>query len=188
MVGAATGLLFAVVVVTFRANQIVSAVGLNILMLGLTGVALRAAVGLSTGQSPAPTIPVWKIPGLADLPLIGPVKAAGKTPGQLQTEIHDLYVPKYYLRLTATVKSAIRVYYVGGEVRSPGPKEYIGETTVIKAIQTAGDFTDYANKKKVKLTRNGKTINVDCKKAQGDSAFDLQVFPGDRIDVKRRLW
>lgn len=73
VVGAATGLLFAVVVVTFRANQIVSAVGLNILMLGLTGVALRAAVGLSTGQSPAPTIPIWKIPGLADLPLIGPV-------------------------------------------------------------------------------------------------------------------
>ncbi len=73
VVGAAVGLLFAVVVVTFRANQIVSAVGLNILMLGLTGVALRAAVGLSTGQSPAPTIPVWKIPGLADLPLIGPV-------------------------------------------------------------------------------------------------------------------
>ncbi len=72
-VGASTGLLFAVVVVTFRANQIVSAVGLNILMLGLTGVALRAAVGLSTGQSPAPTIPIWKIPGLADLPLIGPV-------------------------------------------------------------------------------------------------------------------
>jgi simple sugar transport system permease protein len=73
VVGAATGLLFAVVVVTFRANQIVSAVGLNILMLGLTGVALRAAVGLSTGQSPAPTIPILKIPGLADLPLIGPV-------------------------------------------------------------------------------------------------------------------
>ena len=73
VVGAATGLLFAVVVVTFRANQIVSAVGLNILMLGLTGVALRAAVGLSTGQSPAPTIPIWKIPGLADLPVVGPV-------------------------------------------------------------------------------------------------------------------
>jgi ABC-type uncharacterized transport system permease subunit len=73
VVGAATGLLFAVVVVTFRANQIVSAVGLNILMLGLSGVALRAAVGLSTGQSPAPTILVWKIPGLADLPLVGPV-------------------------------------------------------------------------------------------------------------------
>jgi len=34
---------------------------------------LWAAVGLSTGQSPAPTIPIWKIPGLADLPVVGPV-------------------------------------------------------------------------------------------------------------------
>jgi len=68
-----TALLFAVVAVTFRANQIVSAVGLNILMLGLTGVALRAVVGLSSGQNAAPTIPIWNIPGLGDLPGLGPV-------------------------------------------------------------------------------------------------------------------
>ena len=73
VVGTLTGLLFAVVVITFRANQIVSAVGLNLLMLGLTGVALRASVGLSAGSKPAPTIPVWKIPGLGDLPIIGPL-------------------------------------------------------------------------------------------------------------------
>jgi ABC-type uncharacterized transport system permease subunit len=73
VVGALTGLLLAAVVVTFRANQIVSAVGLNLLMLGVTGVALRASVGLSAGSKPAPTIPIWKIPGLGDLPGIGPV-------------------------------------------------------------------------------------------------------------------
>jgi ABC-type uncharacterized transport system permease subunit len=73
LVGGLTGLLFAVVVITFRANQIVSAVGLNLLMLGITGVALRASVGLSSGSSPAPTIPVWKIPLLGDLPGLGPV-------------------------------------------------------------------------------------------------------------------
>ena len=73
LVGMAIALLFAVVVITFRANQIVSAVGLNLLMLGVTGVALRAAIGLSTGQSPAPTIGTWQIPGLGDLPVIGPM-------------------------------------------------------------------------------------------------------------------
>jgi general nucleoside transport system permease protein len=73
VVGGLTALLFAVVVITFRADQIVSAVGLNLLMLGLTGVAFRAAVGLSSGSSPAPTVPLWKIPGLGDLPGIGPV-------------------------------------------------------------------------------------------------------------------
>ncbi|HLE30844.1 MAG TPA: ABC transporter permease [Anaerolineales bacterium] len=73
LAGLVTALLFAVVAVTFRANQIVSAVGLNILMLGLTGVALRAVVGLSSGQNAAPTIPIWNIPGLGDLPGLGPV-------------------------------------------------------------------------------------------------------------------
>jgi ABC-type uncharacterized transport system permease subunit len=69
--GAAVALIFAVVVITFRANQIVSAVGLNLLMLGLTGVALRAAIGLSTGQSPAPTVGVWPVPLLGSLPVVG---------------------------------------------------------------------------------------------------------------------
>ena len=52
---------------------------------------------------------------------IGAVQAAGKTPGELQNEIHNLYVPKYYVRLTVTVKSEDRVYYVGGEVKQAGP-------------------------------------------------------------------
>ena len=38
-------------------------------------------------------------------PYIGPVQAVGKTAGELQNEIHDLYVPKYYVRLTVTVSS-----------------------------------------------------------------------------------
>jgi ABC-type uncharacterized transport system permease subunit len=73
LVGALTALAFAAVVITFRANQIVSAVGLNLFMLGITGVAFRAAVGLSSGSSPAPQLPVWKIPLLGDIPGIGPV-------------------------------------------------------------------------------------------------------------------
>jgi ABC-type uncharacterized transport system permease subunit len=71
--GVLIALLFGVVVITFRANQIVSAVGLNLLMLGVTGVAFRATISGSSGSSPAPTIPIWKIPGLGDLPGIGPV-------------------------------------------------------------------------------------------------------------------
>jgi len=129
--------------------------------------------------------------GIINLYLIGPVKAVGKTPGQLQKEIQDLYIPKYYQpgRLTVTVKSQERAYYVGGEVRSPNRYIYIGAITVTKAIQAAGDFNDFANRKKVRLTRaDGKTITVNCKKAQEDSTLDPPVFPGDKIVVPRRLW
>lgn len=124
--------------------------------------------------------------GTITLPLINAVEAAGKTPGDLQKEIHDLYVPRYYVRLTVTVKSPELVYYVGGEVKSSGRQQYLGYTTVTKAIQSAGYFTDFANPKKVILTRaDGKTITVNCAKALQDPKLDLEIFPGDKITVPR---
>ena len=127
--------------------------------------------------------------GSITLPLIGAVQAAGKSTGDLQKEIHDRYVPDYYVRLTVTVTGEQRVYYVGGQVRQPGRQVYLGLTTVTKAIQSAGDFTDFAAKTRVELTRaDGKTITIDCVKAAKDPALDLQVFPGDKINVPLRDW
>lgn len=129
--------------------------------------------------------------GNITLSMIGSVKAVGKTPGELQKELYDFYVPKYYKPnsgFNLTVQAPERVYYVGGEVRKSGPVLYIGETTVTKAIQAAGDFTDYAKKTNVRLTRaNGTTITVNCNKALRDPSFDPPVFPGDQIFVKRRI-
>ncbi len=127
--------------------------------------------------------------GTITLPLIGAIKADGKTPGELQKAITDAYVPDYYKRLTVTVSSDRRVYHVGGQVRGPGRQEYLGTTTVTKAIQSAGDFTDFADRKKVLLTRaDGKKYTVNCLKAAKDPALDLPVFPGDKIEVPMRVF
>ena len=146
----------------------------------------------STGTGDPQIMPPHQEPikedGTITLDWIGPVQAAGKTPGELQNEIHDLYVPKYFVRLTVTVSSQERVFYVGGEVIHPGVFQYYGETTVTKAIQTAGDFTDFANRSNVSLIRaNGQRIEVNCKKALEDPSLDPPVYPGDQIHVKRRL-
>lgn len=123
------------------------------------------------------------------LPLIGVVKAAGKTSGELQKEIHARYVPDYYRRLTVVVTGEQRVYSVGGQVRQPGRQSYIGATTVTKAIQSAGDFTDFAAKRRVELTRpDGKRFIIDCIKAAKDPSLDLPVYPGDKIHVDMRTW
>jgi len=72
-------------------------------------------------------------------------------------------------------------------VRASGRQEYLGPTTVLKAIATAGDFTDFADRKNVILTRaDGSQIAVDCIKAATDPALDLPVYPGDKIEVKIR--
>jgi len=122
--------------------------------------------------------------GSVTLPLIGVVRAAGKTPAELQSEIHDLYVPRYYKYLTIPPPTIQPVYYVGGQVLAPGRQVYLGATTVTKAIESAGGFTKYAARRRVQLTRSdGKRFIVDCKKAVQDASLDLSVYPGDKVQV-----
>jgi len=127
--------------------------------------------------------------GTITLPDIGKVPAAGKTAGELQNAIHDLYVPSIYKHLTVTVNIGDRVYYVSGEVKQPGRQLYLGQTTVSKAITSAGDFTDFANHKKVWLIRtNGDRTKVNVAKVLAGKAEDPAVYPGDQISVPRRIW
>jgi polysaccharide export outer membrane protein len=115
--------------------------------------------------------------------------AVGKTRGELAREIRARYVPEYYVNLTVTITPQDRFYYVGGEVKAPARQPYIGRITVLKAIQSSGDFTDFANKKKVKLIRtDGHIYNINCIKAQEHPELDLEVYPGDRIHVPRKLF
>ena len=129
--------------------------------------------------------------GNITLELIGAVKAVGKSPGELQTEIHDRYVPKYYRRLTVKLNYPITelTYSVLGEVRAPGPKPYSGKTTVTKAIGAAGGLTEFARKSKLVVTRaNGTKVNVNYNRAIEDPKFDPEVFPGDSINVVKSWW
>ena len=136
-----------------------------------------------------PHVEPIKEDGTITMPNIGHVQAAGKTAGELQNEIYNLYVPKLYRHLTVTVNTGDRVYYVTGEVKQPGRQLYAGQMTVTKAITTAGDFTDFANHKKVWLIRaNGQRIKVNCNEALRDSSKDPQVYPNDQIQVPRRIW
>ena len=80
-------------------------------------------------------------------------------------------------------------YYVDGEVKQASRQNYISRLTVLKAIASAGGFTDFANKKKVKLTRvDGRTQTVNCNKALENPSLDPEIYPGDTVHVPRRLW
>lgn len=132
---------------------------------------------------------IIKEDGNITLSLIGSVYAVGKTAGELQAEIHGLYVPKYFVRLTVTVKPGDLVYYVRGEVKGAGRQLYVGEITVTKAIASAGDYTDFASHSNILLIRaNGQRIKVNGDKAQEDSLNDPHVYPGDQIVVSRRIF
>jgi len=115
--------------------------------------------------------------------------AAGKTIGQLQEELQKLYVPDYFTRaLTVTVATEERWFFVGGDVRNPNRYLYSGQMTVLKAVQTAGGFTEFAKRSRVQITRadGRKETPVNCDKAVKNPKLDLAIFPGDQIFVDRR--
>lgn len=117
------------------------------------------------------------------------VQAAGKTTAQLQQMIEAAYVPRYFKRLTVSIKNEERFYFVGGEVRQPNRQVYASGITVLQAIDSAGGFTEFANKRTVILRRvNGKQYVVNCLKALEDHKLDLPVYPGDSINVRKRIW
>jgi protein involved in polysaccharide export with SLBB domain len=112
--------------------------------------------------------------------------AAGKTGPQLEKEIRALYVPQYYKYMTVNVIPQSRFFYVGGEVKSPGQHPYVSRIKLLEAIQSAGDFTEYARRGKVIVTRSsGQRIIVDAKKAKTHPELNVEIFPEDRVDVPK---
>ena|ERR1700693_428418 len=136
--------------------------------------------------------------GELEVPYIGPVPARGKTCKQLARDIKSTLEKEYYYHATVILaldrvseKSRGRVY-VNGSVKSPGPQELPPDETytVSNAISRAGGFADFANKRKVKLTRkDGKDFTVDVKRVmeEGHTEDDVALQPDDQIYVPQRL-
>ena len=116
-------------------------------------------------------------------------KVSDLTISQLEKEVHERYVPKYFTRLTVSITyKENRFYVVGGEVRQPGQRPYVGRITVTQAIEAAGGFTDFANKKDVQLIHPNRQVeHINCKKALKDPRFDRSVYPNDQTHVRRTV-
>lgn len=136
--------------------------------------------------------------GELEVPYIGLVPAAGKSCKELAYNVKTALEREYYYHATVIIaldhvseKSRGKVY-VYGSVKGQGPQEIPADEiyTVSKAIIRAGGFGDFANKRKVKVTRKGgHDFVVDLKRVieEGHSEEDLVVQPDDQIYVPQRL-
>lgn len=139
---------------------------------------------------PTPVIHEITVPESGDisLHLNQSFNVKGRTISELQHAIKTNYVPRFYLALTPAVKIQERFFFVQGEVRKADRYLYSSDMTVLKAIATAGGFTDFADRTEVQLTLfNGQKLTIDCKAAQKNPALDLKVLPGESINVPRRF-
>lgn len=136
------------------------------------------------------TIPV-RPDGFITLPLIGELKAAGKTPNELSAEIKNALAPMVQEpRVSVIVRElhSSRVF-VTGEVAQPGAYPLRGTVSVLQAITLAGGFSDFADRDGILVIRNGEgggQIPVrysDIVDAAEGSRHDVLLEPGDTIIV-----
>jgi len=55
-------------------------------------------------------------------------------------------------------------------------------------LNSCGGFTEYANRRAVRIIRGQQVIVVDCVKAVGTIGADPPVYPGDQIYVPRTMF
>ena len=121
--------------------------------------------------------------GVIALPLVGAVKAAGKTPAELEQSVAAaLRQARLLGQPSVTIEIvSYRPIYVLGEVNKPGQYAYQPGMTVVTAVAVAGGFTyraieGYAS---VVRTMGGKAI-------EGRASRQAFVQPGDVITVFER--
>jgi polysaccharide biosynthesis/export protein len=136
--------------------------------------------------------------GELEVPYIGLVPASGRSCKELAYAVKAALEREYYYHATVIIavdhvseKSRGKVY-VYGSVKGQGPQEIPPDEsyTVSKAIIRAGGFGDFADKKKIKLTRkNGETVTVNLKRVieEGRTDEDVVVNPDDQIYVPQKL-
>src|SRR5437660_3922217 len=136
--------------------------------------------------------------GELEVPYIGLVPAKGRSCRELPYAIKAALEKEYYYHATVILaldrvseKSRGKVY-VYGSVKAQGPQEIPADEnyTASKAVIRAGGFGDFANKRKVKVTRkNGQDFTVDLKRVieEGHTGEDVILQPDDQIYVPQRL-
>lgn len=123
--------------------------------------------------------------GTIALPLLGSMKAAGLTTGQLEGEVADALRQRnlYKDPSVAVEVIAYRPVFILGEVSRPGQYPYQPGMTVVTAVAIAGGFTYRAVEDAASIVRttNGKAV-------EGLATRETYVRPGDVITVFERTF
>ena len=120
--------------------------------------------------------------GFISVPLIGAVKARGKTTFDVSATIKYRLGRKYVRDPQVTVDiHQNRPFFILGEVRSPGQYPYVSGMTVQSAVAIAGGFSERANESTLQITRriNGVVAKIDVPR-------DHILLPGDTVYVYER--
>jgi len=138
------------------------------------GTKQAAAVDVSTfvlGVEDQISVMMWDEPkfngtysirpdGMINMPLIGEIKAVGLTPMELQETINKAALSQ--LRTPRCTVNVVGVHskriYFDGEGIADGAMDYAIPMHLLEAISARGGFRDFADKKHIKILRDGKLL------------------------------
>ena len=128
--------------------------------------------------------------GKISMPHIGSLVAANNTTVELKKLIESTYLNEEIFtnpNVTVDLKEQ-RFVDVTGEVRMPQRVPYTKDLTALGAVAACGGFTDFANRRRVRLTQGGQTQEFNAKEIQADQGRDIRLKPNDKIQVDRSIF
>jgi polysaccharide biosynthesis/export protein len=132
--------------------------------------------------------------GNISLPLVGEMRAAGRSPTQLESQLRDSYSRELrQAAITVIVKGfAGQRVYVDGEVGEPQMVNIAGNLSAMQAVASAGGFKPSARKAEVLVIRRAGTtqpvvipVDLDAAIAGTDTSQDILLQPYDVVYVPK---
>jgi polysaccharide export outer membrane protein len=119
--------------------------------------------------------------GYVRLPLIGQVKAAGRSAFQLEGAVSDALADGYLKNPRVAIEvTTYRPFYILGQVNKPGQYAYASNMSALDAVALAGGFTDHAVESSVYIRHENET---------GESLVPanetVKIQPGDVVRVEQ---
>ena len=128
--------------------------------------------------------------GKITLPLVGDIEATDRTPIELRDQITKS-LREYMTNPVVTVivvEAVSAQVFVTGEVAKSGPVPIHGPLNIVQALAMAGGFNEWANKKDVRILRQGpngmQTIHFNYQDAINGEAKPVYLKAGDTIIVR----
>jgi polysaccharide export outer membrane protein len=128
--------------------------------------------------------------GKITLPLVGDIEATGQTPLELRDQITKA-LREYMTNPVVTViviEAVSAQVFVTGEVAKSGPVPIHGPLNIVQAIAMAGGFNEWANKKDVRILRQGptgiQTIHFNYQDAINGEVRPVYLRAGDTVIVR----
>jgi polysaccharide export outer membrane protein len=129
--------------------------------------------------------------GMISFPLVGSIRAAGKTPAEvesiLRAKLRDKYAEGVDVNVSVlgfgpeSTETRARVY-VTGEVKSPGAYPMRVKTDIVQAISLAGGLGIYAAKHRIQVRR--KVHGLDELIPFDYSAYEAGLVTGENVYLR----